>query len=213
MKINIKRGEETESYKLIEKWDDVTLEKWGELLDKKGSTKSGEAAVTLKALSDIPERIIMELSLKDVAALLSKVAKLQSKADGRLTKTLKLEGTEYGFHPNLDELTLGEYADIETLIKRNLQKNLPELMAILYRPVVEKENGSYSIEPYDPSKIGLRSKVFNKMSGQQVNNALVFFWSFAKELLKILPLYLMEVSQDLIKATTRDLQRSGGGLE
>ena len=213
MKINIKRGKETEKYKLIDKWDDVTLEKWGQLIDKSNGTKTDEAIVTLETLSDIPKKVIKELSLKDVAKLLEKVAKLQAKASDSLTKIIKIKGVEYGFHPNLDELSLGEYADIETLIKRNLQQSLPELMAILYRPITEKENGLYSIEPYDVSKISVRAEKFKRMSGQQVNNALVFFWNFGKELLKILPLYLMEVSQDLIKATTQDLQKSGGGLE
>lgn len=213
MKINIKRGKETEKYTLIEKWNDVTLEKWGELLDKKGRTKSGEALVTLKTLSDIPEKLIKELTLKDVAVLLGKIAELQSKADSKLTKLIELDGIEYGFHPNLDEISLGEYADIETLIKRNLQNSLPELMAILYRPVVEKEDGLYSIEPYDASQIGVRAERFKEMSGQQVNNALVFFWNFGKESLKILPLYLMQASRDLLKAQTQDLQKSGGGLE
>ena len=34
---------------------------------------------------------------------------------------------EYGFHPDLDSITLGEYADIETFIKNGIEKNLPEL--------------------------------------------------------------------------------------
>jgi len=86
---------------------------------------------------------------------------------------------------------LGEYADIEQFIKNGIEKNLPELMAVLYRPVKDKKNDIYIIDAYD-GDIRLRTEEMKQMSAQQVQSALVFFYTLGKELSEILPLYLME---------------------
>jgi hypothetical protein len=46
-------------------------------------------------------------------------------------------------------MTLGEFADIESFIKSGAEKHLPEIMAVLYRPIKEEVDGVYTIEPYD----------------------------------------------------------------
>ncbi len=130
-------------------------------------------------------------SLKDVAVLMSKIAELQQKQDTNLKKIIVIEGVEYGFHPDLDSITLGEYADIETFIKNGVENHLAELMAVLYRPIKEKKNDIYIIDAYD-GNIRLRAEEMKKMSAQQVQSALVFFYNLGKELSMILPLYLME---------------------
>ena len=93
--------------------------------------------------------------------------------------------------PDLDSITLGEYADIETFIKNGIDNNLPELMAILYRPIKLKKNEIYIIEAYD-GDIRLRAEEMKLMSAEQVQSALVFFYTLGKVLSEILPLYLME---------------------
>ena len=90
----------------------------------------------------------------------------------------------------MDSITLGEYADLETFMKNEMEKNLPEIMAVLYRPIKEKKNDIYIIDAYD-GDIRLRAEEMKKMSAQQVQSALVFFYTLGKELSGILPLYLM----------------------
>ena len=96
----------------------------------------------------------------------------------------------------MDSITLGEYADIETFIKGGIEKHLPELMSVLYRPIKEKKNGIYIIDAYD-GNIRLRTEEMKKMSAEQVQSALVFFYSLGKELSEILPLYLMEQLKEM----------------
>jgi len=86
---------------------------------------------------------------------------------------------------------LGQYADLETFIKNGIEKNLPEIMAVLYAPIKEKKNDIYIVDAYD-GNIRLRAEEMKKMSAQQVQSALVFFYTLGKELSEILPLYLME---------------------
>lgn len=191
MKINIKKKGKTKRFKLISSWEEVTLEKWLKLIDFQKGTKSKEAEETIAALSTIPKDLIKQLELKDVAVIMSKLSELQAKQDSSLKRVIEVEGKRYGFHPNLSEITLGEFADIETMIKNDIEKNMPEVMAILYRPIVNEENDVYTIEAYD-GDISIRAEQMKKMSAEQVQSALLFFYNLGKELSMTLPLYLME---------------------
>ena len=198
MKVNIKKEGKTKNYKLISKWADVTMDKWLKLIELETGSKTKEAEETIVTLSNIPRQLVKELSVKDVAVIMEKLAQVQKEGSSSLKKIVEVEGQEYGFIPDLNEITLGEYADIETFIKNGLEKHLPEIMAVLFRPILEKEDDVYSIKAYD-GNIRIRAERFKKMSAEQVQSALVFFWTFGKELSKILPLYLMQRLKEMMK--------------
>ena len=191
MKVKIKKEGKVETFKLINSWSDVTLSTWLQLIDFETGTKTEEATETIAALSDIPKKLIKELALSDVAVIMSKVGELQAKQDTKLKRIIEINGVEYGFHPDLDSISLGEYADIEQFIKNGIDKQLPELMSVLYRPVKLKKNDIYIIDSYD-GDIRLRAEEMKLMSAEQVQSALVFFYTLGKVLSEILPLYLME---------------------
>ena len=191
MKVKIKKQGKTESFNLINSWTDVTLSTWLKLIDFETGTKTEEATETIAALSDIPKKLIKELALSDVAVIMSKVGELQQKQDTKLKRIIEINDVEYGFHPDLDSITLGEYADIEQFIKNGVDKQLPELMAVLYRPVKLKKNDIYIIEPYD-GDIRLRAEEMKQMSAAQVQSALFFFYNLGKVLSEILPSYLIQ---------------------
>ena len=211
MKVKIKKGHKQKDFNLIKNWSDVTLETWLKLIDFESGAKSEEATETIAALSDIPRNLIKGLALRDVAVIMNKLAELQEKQDTKLKRLIEINGVEYGFHPDLDSITLGEYADIENFIKIGIEKQLPELMAVLYRPVKEKKNGLYTIEAYD-GDIVMRTQEMKNMSAEQVQSALgfffalgttlvqaslFFFYNFVKELSKITQSYLMEMQKEM----------------
>ena len=102
---------------------------------------------------------------------------------------------------------------METFLKMGIHKHLPEVMAILYRPIVEKKNKFYTIEKYD-GNIEVRTEIMRKMKAEEVQSALVFFWSFVKELLIALPSSLikrMKVMTERLQAKAS--QKNGDGSE
>ena len=191
MKVKIKKEGKVKQFKLINSWADVTLETWLKLIDFETGTKTEEATETIAALSDIPKKLVKELSLSDVAVIMSKIAELQAKQDTTLKRIIEINDVEYGFHPDLNKITLGEYADVEQFIKNGIETNLPELMAILYRPIKYKKENIYIIDAYD-GEITMRTEEMKQMTAEQVQSALFFFYNFAKVLSGILPSYLME---------------------
>tara|TARA_R110000751_G_scaffold30732_1_gene78429 strand:+ start:32 stop:634 length:603 start_codon:yes stop_codon:yes gene_type:complete len=199
MKVKIKKGKKSKEFNLIKSWNDVTLESWLKLMTFDTDINSEDAAKTIQELSDIPKKLIKELSLSDVAIIMSWIAELQAKQDTNLKRLIKINEVEYGFHPDLDSISLGEYADIETYIKIGIEKKLPELMAVLYRPVKKKhKNGVYVIEAYD-GDIRMRAEEMKKMSAEQVQGAMVFFYHFAKVLFETLQLYSIQKQKEMMK--------------
>ena len=213
MKVKIKKDDKIKSYQVNKSWSEVTLEKWLSIVSLEEAGASEEALSTLKQLSNIPDDLIKQLSISDVATIMDRVSILQQKANGALKRIIKVDGKEYGFHPSLDRITLGEYADLETFIMLVIQKHLPEIMAILYRPIVEKKNKIYTIEKYD-GDIDIRTEVMKKMKAEQVQSALVFFWTLGKELSRIIPSYLMEaLNKKAESMQVNPLQKNGDGSE
>ena len=190
MKVKIKKDGKTEEFKLISSWSDVNLETWLKLIEFETGSKTQEAEGTIAALSDMSKQLINQLSLKDVAVIMEKIAEFQAGQNSSLKKIIEIEGVEYGFHPNLDDITLGEYADLETFIKNGIEQHLPEVMAVLYRKVTEKtDSGVYTIEKYG-GDLTIRAEQMKKMSAEQVQSALVFFYSFVSVLSMTLESYL-----------------------
>ena len=112
----------------------------------------------------------------------------------------------------MESITLGEYADIESFIKNGLENNLPQMMSVLYRPIIEEtENGVYTIEAYD-GNISIRAEEMKKMASEQVQSALVFFWHLGNELLKILPSFLVERLKEMQKQSPQNLLQKSGDI-
>ena len=181
MKVKINKDGKAKEFKLIDKWEDVTIETYSKLMTFTNGTKSSEALATLTELSNIPKELLKQLELKHIVLMLEKLSHLQSQEDTTLKNIIEIDGVRYGFHPDFDEMTLGEYADIESFIKSGADKHLPEIMAVLYRPIKEEVDGVYTIEAYD-GNIKIRTEIMRKMSATQVHSALVFFLSFRQRI-------------------------------
>jgi hypothetical protein len=213
MQVKVKKEGKQETYNLINSWSEVTLEKWLQIIEIETGSKTKEAEETIATLSDMSKQLIKELSIKDVAVIMGKVAEMQANENSSLKRIIEIEGVEYGFHPDLDEITLGEYADLETMIKDGVKDNMPELMSILYRPVTEKgAHGVYTIEAYD-GKIRIRAEEMKKMSAEQVQAALVFFYHFVKVLSQTSKSYLTKVLLEMkTQLPQNPSEKNGDGL-
>lgn len=97
-----------------------------------------------------------------------------------------LKGIEYGFIPNLDEITYGENKDVTSYL--NDWDSMHKAMSVLYRPVVTKLKDRYTIEPYEGTH--KYSETMKQMPLGVVMGSMVFFYNLTNELLKAIPSYL-----------------------
>jgi hypothetical protein len=97
-----------------------------------------------------------------------------------LTKTFKMNGVNYGFIPNMERISLGEHATIDTCMGKD---ELTELMlSVMYRPIKRKAGEYYEIEEFTGDEsLALN---FKDTPMHIVRGAMVFFWSLFSELLQ-----------------------------
>jgi len=177
----------------------VTVEKYARLVKYHELSGAQQSLHTIGLFTNIPKKLIKQLDVISLASILSTINDLQSKNTDVYTHTFKHDGVEYGMIPDLSAITLGEYADLETFLSRDLVDNLSDIAAVLFRPVTERYEGGYSVEAYDLQSAKIRAKAFKTMSVSQVQSALVFFWSFASGLLAASGLFSMDLIQEEVK--------------
>tara|TARA_R110002051_G_scaffold216150_2_gene280522 strand:- start:1332 stop:1934 length:603 start_codon:yes stop_codon:yes gene_type:complete len=198
MNINIKINNKKKTYSFIDSWNDVSLNSLSRFLAYSKLDATAQALNTINLFSDMPKDVIKKLSLEDVLQLMKMLTSMQNEVDAVHKATFTIEGKKYGFIPSLEDITLGEYADIESFIKGGIETNLPNIMSVLFRPIVEENAKSYSIEGYDGTSQKERAKIFMDMNAVQVQNSMVFFCNFVNVLSKISVLYL-ELKEKLEK--------------
>jgi hypothetical protein len=98
-----------------------------------------------------------------------------------------MNGIKYGFIPNMDELSTGEFIDIETYQKT--PNDIWKVLSVLYRPISkEGQNGRYEIAPYNAEL----NADFKDMDCNTAFGALLFFWSLGIDLLSCTLTFLEE---------------------
>ena len=115
----------------------------------------------------------------------------------------------FGMIPSLDEMTFGEYVDLESFMSD--WDSMHKAMAVLYRPIKYNNNGKYLIEDYDGT-----DRYWEVMKDAPVNvalGAMVFFYRLGKKLCKYTMDYLL-LQQNQKEALTQEkaLERNGDGI-
>ena len=147
---------------------------------------------------------VMRLKFNDTELIVTKLTKMFDQKPNLVTN-FKLNEINYGFHPQLDDLTLGEYIDLDTFIGD--WENMEKAMAVLYRPIVNKIKDKYTIEEY---KVGKDANILD-MPMDAVLSSIFFLWNLGLDLSKITMNYLdKEEEQALIQHL--NLQPNGGGI-
>lgn len=131
--------------------------------------------------------IFCKVNLNDVEKIpileFDKILKILTEAFNKkhpLQKTFKLLDVEMGFIPKLDDMSLGEYVDIEAYVTD--WQEIHKAMAVLYRPVNFKQKDKYTIAPYSPSE--QVNELMRDMPLDVVMGSVVFFYNLGIELSK-----------------------------
>jgi len=126
-----------------------------------------------------------------------------------LIRHFKLGGVEMGFIPKLDDMSLGEYVDVEATITD--WQNIHKAMGVLYRPVNAKIKDKYTIAPYKPSDD--IQEWMKEMPLSVVMSCMVFFYDLGTELSRASLAYLeMEMRKNKTSRLREALEESGVGI-
>jgi hypothetical protein len=142
--------------------------------------------------------------ITDIFATLNKIFEEKPQHQLRFT----LGNTEFGFIPNIEEITMGEYVDLENNISS--WKDMHKAMAVMYRPIVKDLKGKYEIEKYNGTHN--YSEVMKFAPVDIAMGAMLFFWTLNNELLQYTLDYLATETEQMITAEKHNLGENGDGL-
>ena len=161
---------------------------------------------TICILCDLTTEEVMAMEQKDIQHIGGVIGGILDKYDDQypVERIIDLD-QRYGFHPNLSRITVAEFADIETLCKDSLDDNLPQVMGILYRPIVEQHGEFYRIADYDGED---RSEYFLEMKMAHALGAAAFFLRTGRALADALDSYSKAIADPNYPRNTDGSPRS-----
>jgi len=92
---------------------------------------------------------VAKIKLKDLNGLIKHFTEVFSEKP-QLIRNFKIKNIEFGFIPNLENISFGEYVDIEHHLKD--WSTYHKAMAVMFRPIKEKFQDKYSIIDYEPNE-------------------------------------------------------------
>ena len=148
---------------------------------------------------------VAQMSFKDVMGIVG-ILNDAFNTKREFRKTFELNGVKYGFIPDMENISMGEFIDLDTYIKE--PKDLHKLMSVLYRPITTEKNELYQIEEYNPT-----SNIEAIMRDAPLDVALeaqLFFYHLGNELLNSMADYLAGEKMTIQEKQT--LEEHGVGI-
>lgn len=146
---------------------------------------------------------VMKLKLADVNAICSILSDMFNDKP-TLRRTFFMDGVEYGFIPNLEDISFGEYIDLDNyLADWNM---MDKAMGVLYRPIKNKYGKRYSIQDYE----GKETAYMKAMPLDVALSAVIFFYHLGIDLSMTMMNYL-ENKEETALQQYLNLEQSGVG--
>ena len=184
---------------------DITLGQYQKFV-KISESNTDEKFISIKMLEifcKLKLETIMTMkatSIKTVTATLTEM--FNAKQD--LKHIFRMDGIQYGFIPNLEDMTFGEYVDLDSNIS-DFQE-IHKAMAVLYRPIEKKFKGQYTIEPYEAKE----ADFMKAMPMDVVFGSMIFFYHLGSDLSKVMMDYLQQEENRELHTQLLELSAKNG---
>ena len=183
--------------RLPHRWSDLTL---GELQVMMTSENQLErisicTGQSVEKLRTMPQKLI--------EAATAHLDQLLTQETARFEKVVEIAGKRFGFVPDWDAFTAGEWIDLENYLD-DFWKNAHKVMAVLFREVTYELGEKYEVKKYTAKE---DASIFEEMPADLVSGTLLFFWTTRNELLLDMKSSLLEVAEAAIQSA-----KSGGGI-
>ena len=183
--------------RLPHRWSDLTL---GELQVMMTSENQLErisicTGQSVEKLRTMPQKLI--------EAATAHLDQLLTQETARFEKVVEIAGKRFGFVPDWDAFTAGEWIDLENYLE-DFWKNAHKVMAVLFREVTYELGEKYEVKKYTAKE---DASIFEEMPAALVSGTLLFFWTTRNELLLDMKSSLLEVAEAAIRSA-----KSGAGI-
>ena len=149
---------------------------------------------------------VLMIKAKDIEAIVADISKLFETKDSKFIDRFSYNNQEFGFIPKLDDMTFGEYVDLDNYLAD--WQLMHKAMGVLFRPITFKKKNQYLIEEYETAdKYNMKQMTLDVVFG-----SIVFFYHLRNELQKHILSYLANQTQVPISQELRDSLKNGVGI-
>jgi len=149
---------------------------------------------------------VMLIKAKDIESIVVQISELFNQKENKFIDRFKYQDQDFGFIPKLDDMTFGEYVDLDTYLAD--WQLMHKAMAVLYRPITFKKKNQYLIEDYETAdKYNMKQMTLDVVFG-----SMVFFWNLRNELQNHILSYLANQTEVPISQELRDSLKNGAGI-
>ena len=147
---------------------------------------------------------VMQIKASDIDRLVADISNIFVE-EPKFIDRFNYAGKDFGFIPKLDDISFGEYVDLDTYLQD--WQLMHKAMAVLFRPITLKRKDKYLIEDYESAeKYDLKCMPLNVVFG-----SLVFFYHLRNELEKHILNFLANQTEIKVSQELRAFLKNGVG--
>lgn len=183
--------------------NEITLGQYQEYAKLQDLTETDLQLKTIEIFCNVPPIVVRNMKATDIVEICGIINNMFD-TKHQLISMFKINDVEYGFIPSLEDMSFGEYVDLDTFIGDN--DNLHRAVNVLYRPIEHRKGNRYTIKDYDPNT----SEIAKDMPLDAVLGAVVFFYNLGKDLSTVM-LNSLDKKNEQTLAEYLTSQPNGGG--
>ncbi len=190
--------------------NDITLEQYQKfaLINTEEQDKEFFMFKTIEIFCGVDIALVSKMRLSDAESISNEVLEVLQQ-NVPFTNKFELDGVKYGFIPDLQAISLGEFIDLEEGLSKD--KDFHKAASVMFRPIVKEFGELYTIEGYEASTE--MHHVMKQAPVGIISAAIVFFYNIAKELLKASQDFSSQEKEEAMTILEKlNSQRSTGGL-
>ena len=160
----------------------------------------------IEIFCEVPSIVVRNMKATDIVDICN-ILNNMFDTKHQLINSFKIGKQEYSFIPSLEDMSFGEYVDLDTFIGDN--DNLHRAMNVLYRPIDLKQGDRYKIKDYDPDL----SEDAKKYPLDAVLGAIVFFYDLGKDLSTVMLNFSKEANEENLVHYLTSLPNGAGTIQ
>ena len=146
----------------------------------------------------------ISMSYKDLNETYEHIVKILNDKSSFIHR-FKIDDEEFGFMPDLENITSGEYADLNNYISK--EEEMHKAMAVMFRPITKTYKDKYDIMEYNGTEHF--ADIMKYMPLGAALGAMLFFWTLANDLVNGIQLSIKQEVVESIKQNTKRSVKSG----
>ena len=178
---------------------EIPLSRYQEFISMKDKSNDEEfiAQKMIQIFCGIKLGEVAKIKMKHLNELIAHFTKVFSEKP-QLVRKFKIKNIEFGFIPKFDDISFGEYVDLENYLKD--WKTYHKALSVMYRPIKTTFKDKYEIVDYEPNE---DMQDLMKFAPLDVAISSSFFLSnLGVELLKATQTYLKKELKKMTKDST-----------